>query len=152
MTVRYITGDLFDAVGHAALGHGVNCRGFMGAGIAPQFRTRWPAMFAEYQRACASGQLTLGGFMPWRDPESGQVIYNLATQDRPGRYATLDAVQTSLTLMVQHAYWKQVPRVAIPRLGAGIGGLAWHDVRAVVEAVAEPSPVEVTVVTLPARG
>lgn len=149
MTVRYITGDLFAALGHAALGHGVNCRGYMGAGIAPQFRRRWPAMFHAYQRECASGRLTLGGMMPWRDPQTGQVIYNLATQERPGPYATLAAIESALTLTVQHAYWNEVGRVAIPRLGAGLGGLKWREVREVVEKVAGPSPVEVTVVTLP---
>lgn len=108
-------------------------------------------MFAQYQRECSSGRLVLGDVMPWRDPTTGQVVYNLATQDRPGRHASLAAVESALAATIEHAERHGVTRIALPRLGAGIGGLKWADVEAVIERVAGPSPVEVTIVSLPRR-
>jgi O-acetyl-ADP-ribose deacetylase (regulator of RNase III) len=151
VTLTHATGDLFDWTGRAALAHGVNCRGVMGAGIAPQFKRRWPAMFARYRTECQTGVLTLGGMMPWRDPTTGQVVYNLATQDRPGPHATLDAIRSSLALTVAHAATNGIPAIAMPRIGAGKGGLPWGDVLAVITDVADTAPVEVKVVTLPPR-
>lgn len=149
MSVEYVTGDLFDFAGRAALGHGVNATGVMGSGIAPLFKRRWPAMFARYQHECRTGVLTLGGLMPWRDETTGQVIYNLATQHAPGPNADLTAVRSALNLTLAHAERVGVAALALPRIGAGIGGLAWDDVRTVIEELATDSPVAVTVVSLP---
>lgn len=149
MSLTHATGDLFGWTGRVALAHGVNCRGVMGAGIAPQFKRRWPAMFERYRTECRTGVLTLGGMMPWRDPATGQVVYNLATQDRPGPHATLDAIQSSLTLALGHAAANNIPAIAMPRIGAGKGGLPWGDVLAVITDVTKDIPVAVTVVSLP---
>jgi len=44
------TGDLFSS-DCPALGQGVNTLGLMGAGIAVEFRRRWPAMAEAYRQA-----------------------------------------------------------------------------------------------------
>lgn len=150
MTVRDVTGDLF-RVPAQALGHGVNLHGVMGAGIAVQFRVRWPQMYAQYRDECHSGRLTLGGVFPWRDERTGTVVYNLATQPRPGRYATLDAVRSAVAVMVTHAERVGIQSVALPQIGCGLGGLAWADVRAAIDDAAGPSPVQVLAVTMPPR-
>lgn len=146
--IEYRTGNLF-ASGLPAIGHGVNCRGVMGAGIAGQFRRRWPAMYTAYRAECRAGRLQLGGLHVWRCRGSGMWVYNLATQDRPGPHATLHAVEASLTAAVEHAAQHGIPHIGIPRIGAGIGGLHWPDVAAVIRGVAETSQVAIVVVTLP---
>ena len=45
------TGNLFDS-GYHAIGHGVNCRGIMGAGIAVEFKDRFPKNYQEYVTKC----------------------------------------------------------------------------------------------------
>ena len=154
MSIDYVTGDLFDDALYGsdrpALAQGVNCSGVMGAGIAPLFRSRWPDMYLAYRAACRSRTLTLGSVLPWVAPD-GRTIYNLATQDRPGRHAVLGAVQDSVQAMLVHAEQTGVHRVALPRIGAGIGGLVWADVNTTLAFLADRSPVRVTVVSLPDR-
>ena len=41
--------------------------------------------------------------------------------------------------------------LGVPKLGAGIGGLEWSDVRDVLREAGEASPVELTVVKLPRK-
>lgn len=145
--IEYRTGDLFDQQ-LPAYGQGCNTRGLMGAGIARQFRRRWPAMYEHYRQACLSGRLQLGMMASWIVAPS-PVIFSLATQDRPGPHARLDAIGQAVEAMLAHAEWRQLSAIGIPRIGAGIGGLAWTDVRKVLEDVAADSPVRLVVVTLP---
>lgn len=143
------TGDLFNT-DSPALAHGVNCAGAMGAGIAVQFRTRYPLMHHAYKDLCRAGGLRAGDVFPWQDEQTGRWIYNMATQVRPGRRgATLDAVDKAAHAMVIHAAQHAVPVVALPEVGCGIGGLAWEDVAPVLEGHAAGSGVRIEAWHLP---
>lgn len=136
MPIHYVSGDLFaNAHGVQALAHGVNCRGSMGAGIAVGFRERYPAMFAEYRRRCTATprELNPGDVMLWQ-VEGAPWVFNLATQEDYWRSrATYPAVEQALAEMRTLAEAKGIASVAMPRIGAGYGGLAWRKVRAIVE-------------------
>ena len=147
MTVDYRTGDLFDQ-SLPALAHGVNCSAVMGAGIAGEFRRRWPAMHDLYRARCRAGMLRVGGVLPWRAPD-GLIIYNLAIQRRPVAPASLDALRSALTAALVDAQQRGIHSLGLPRIGAGHGGLQWDDVAKVVEDAAAVSPLHVVVVTLP---
>ena len=142
MPLVHRTGDLF-ALDLPALGHGVNCAGSMRGGIAVEFRRRWPQMHAEYRQRCARGDLRPGDVMSWA--EDGFVVYNLATQERSGADARLDAVDRSVRAALADAEDRGLPAVGVPRLGAGIGGLEWADVVEVLTAAAQASPVDLVV-------
>lgn len=148
MNVEYRTGDLFDQPDLSALAQGVNCHGVMGAGIARIFRRRDEAMYRDYRDQCLTGFLRPGGMHAWQGTD-GSWTYNLASQDRPGPDARLDALEQSLTSAVAHAEQVGVPAIGLPCIGAGIGGLMWDDVRAVIEKVAATTTVRLVVVTLP---
>ncbi|MEX2290452.1 MAG: macro domain-containing protein [Mycobacteriales bacterium] len=147
MGIRHLRGDLF-ALGLPALAHGCNCAGSMSGGIARAFRAMDEAMHAEYRRLCSEGEFRLGGFLRWR-LDDGTLVYNLATQQRPGADARLGAIADSVTAMLADAEQQGIREVGVPHLGAGIGGLAWADVRQVLEEAGQASPVLLTVV---ARG
>lgn len=147
MPLVEVTGNLFTTTGLDALGHGVNCQGRMGAGIAVDFKRRWPTMYHRYRVACSSG-MRPGDCLAC--PEGSPLwIYCLATQPRPGPCASLPAIQAAVQRMVAHARAAGVTRIGLPRIGAGLGGATWGDVRAVIEAAAAGSPVEIVVVTRP---
>ena len=52
--MRYYEGTVFNA-GTEAVVNTVNCVGVMGAGLALEFRLRYPDMFREYQRKAKAG-------------------------------------------------------------------------------------------------
>jgi O-acetyl-ADP-ribose deacetylase (regulator of RNase III) len=149
MSFREVEGDLFEQ-GLPAIGHGVNCFGAMGAGIAKVFRDRYPGMYAAYSLLCDKGEISLGGIMIWK--EANVTIYNLATQFLPGAEATLPAVKNSVSLAIRNCYYENIPAIGLPRIGCGIGGLNWPDVKAIMEKAAWEFPaVDVVAVTLPAN-
>lgn len=146
--IEEVTGDLF--VSHLpALAHGCNCRGVMGAGIARQFAEFWPSMYFEYRRRCDHGEFGLGSVMTYRTA-SGLVVFNLGTQLDPGPTASLDAVGESVSSMVRQAKDMSLPAIGMPRIGCGIGGLDWRDVRSMLQLCAVPQ-VRLVVYTLPPR-
>jgi O-acetyl-ADP-ribose deacetylase (regulator of RNase III) len=63
-------------------------------------------------------------------------VFNLATQEHYWRArATYEAIESSLTRMRQQADAEGVKSIALPRVGAGKGGLSWKKVKAVIERV-----------------
>ncbi len=147
-----ITGDLF-ATTAPLIAHGVNCRGAFGAGVAGQIAKRFPEAKAAYLRKFAAGDWKPGDvqIVPCKD---GLLIANLATQDRFGRpgpgvqpFATLDSIDRA----VRHLFtccMASPDLIAMPRIGCGLGGLDWSDVRPIIERAAEDYGIDVEVYSL----
>ena len=138
MTIAYIQGDLFaNRFKAQALAHGCNCQGSMGAGVATGFRDCYPEMFAEYRRRCKAQPrlFNLGDAFLWK-ADDPPWVFNLGTQEGVWRArASYEAIEVSLRNMRQQADREGVTSIAIPRSGAGHGGLSWKKVRAVIEKV-----------------
>lgn len=126
-----------------ALAHGCNCAGAMGKGIAVEFRARFPAMYAEYKRRCQAGEFRVGDVFEW--VEGPLTIYNLGTQKTWRTKAQLADVDRAVARMIELAAAHDVQRIGMPRIGAGLGGLPWEQVRARIEALAATSPIELVV-------
>lgn len=137
MPIQFVSGDLFLNQYHAqAFAHGCNCKGVMGAGIAVRFKQEYPAMYREYRRRCKAypRQFNLGDSFLW--PEANKPsVFNLATQEFPGKYATCDAIEKALGNMMAQAGENGITSIALPRIGSGCGGLLWKDVRVLIEKV-----------------
>jgi O-acetyl-ADP-ribose deacetylase (regulator of RNase III) len=138
MPIAFVSGDLFANRFHArALAHGCNCQGSMGAGVATGFRDRYPAMYAEYRRKCKaeSREFNLGDAWLWKAADQPWVV-KLGTQEGVWRdRASYEALAAALKGMREQADREGIASIAIPRIGAGHGGLSWKKVRAVLEKV-----------------
>lgn len=150
MTYSEHEGDLFTSEA-AALGHGVNIYGHMSAGIAVQFRNRYPLMYRAYKDRCVAKQFKVGEiFAYYDDIISNRWIYNIASQDYPGPTAQLDWLTEALTTAILHAQQHHVASIAIPRIGCGIGGLDWASTQPALQHLAEAHPaVDLEVWSLP---
>jgi len=143
MPATFLSGDLFHHPGLPALAHGCNCAGAMGRGIAVEFRRRYPRMFAAYRERCSEGRFGLGDVFPWT--EAGITVFNLGTQQHWKTRAELPAVERALRELVRQAEAAGLPRVGLPRIGAGLGGLDWAEVRGLLERVGAGTAVELVV-------
>lgn len=132
--MHIIEGDLF-SIPAKAIGHGVNCKGVMGAGIAKVMRQRFPEMYEAYKEECRSGRLKPGGFFPWYDEASDLWIYNIASQDKPGPDATLNWLAEGAADSLDHANNLGIAAINLPQIGCGIGGLEWDDVERVLHQI-----------------
>lgn len=145
--IIHCQGDLFTTTARA-IAHGVNVDGRMGAGIALPIRNKFPKMFSEYRLYCVTDVLQPGHTHTWTDGQT--VIYNCASQDRPGPYASLDWLDTSVREALTDADTRGIERIAMPRIGCGIGGLHWEDVEPLLFAAAADHRCDLEVWTLSA--
>lgn len=145
MAVEEREGDLFEASAQA-LAHGCNCAGAMGKGIAVEFRKRWPDMFSRYRERCASGKFTLGDLFVWTTED--RIIYNLGTQRTWKTKASPEAIAQAIQRMVDHARQHDISSIAMPKIGAGLGGLDWPEVRTILDRVI-PDELDVIVYSSP---
>jgi O-acetyl-ADP-ribose deacetylase (regulator of RNase III) len=142
------TGNIFmtDA---PAIGHGVNVHGVMGSGIAVQFRRLFPDMYQEYRKFCKNGALKPGMVYAYHDEQLHLLVMNIASQDAPGPNARIEwlreGVEKVLVVLDNH----NISRIALPRIGAGVGGLDWDEVEKVLTELAEAHTADIEVWTLP---
>ena len=136
MPIQFLAGDLFaNDIGAQVFAQGCNCQGSMGAGIAKGFRQRYPEMYKDYRERCKAKprRFNLGDAWLWK--EDGQPwVFNLGTQEGVWRArASYQAIEAVLTSMRQQADREGITSIALPRIGAGYGGLSWKKVRAIIE-------------------
>jgi len=150
MSIEERTGDLFAQPDLTALAHGCNCAGAMGKGIAVPFKQRWPRMYAAYKSRCAARRFQVGDVFVWQ--EDGMTIFNLGTEEHWRTGARIEHIERAVAAMAREAATLGVTRVGMPRIGAGLGGLSWADVRAALERATEGTGLTLVVVTLPRSG
>jgi O-acetyl-ADP-ribose deacetylase (regulator of RNase III) len=136
MPIQYVSGDLFvNRYNAQAFAQGCNCKGSMGAGIAVRFKELYPEMFTEYRRRCKANprEFNVGDVFLWKTDDKPWV-FNLATQEDYWRSrATYLAIEQVLVEMKRQADAEAVQSIAVPRIGAGYGGLSWKKVRAIID-------------------
>jgi O-acetyl-ADP-ribose deacetylase (regulator of RNase III) len=136
--VSYVIGDIFTTE-LPALGHGVNIYGVMGSGIAVIVRKTYPDVFPPYAEACRMSTLAPGSMLPVKVTPDKWVL-NLASQDKPGPHAKMEWLSSAVRTSFEFAVGAGLEGFAIPRIGAGIGGLEWEDVKIELENIASEFP------------
>ena len=138
MSTEYVSGDLFvNRFNAQAFAHGCNCKGAMGTGIAKSFRERYPDMYEDYRRRCKSEprEFNLGDCFLWK-ADHKPWVFNLATQEHYWRCrASYQAIKESLETMKRQPDEEGIRSIAMPRIGAGYGGLSWNKIRPIAEQV-----------------
>jgi O-acetyl-ADP-ribose deacetylase (regulator of RNase III) len=129
----------------------------MGSGIAVEFRNRFPEMYVKYKQMCEQAFLKPGMAYPWLDfthrgDDSGGEptwIYNIASQFYTGADAHYDCLEAGLLYVRFHMRKHGAKHLALPRIGAGIGGLTYEGILYIIEEVFDAEPdIHVTVVSL----
>lgn len=138
-------GDIF-TTNARAIGHGVNTHGVMGAGIALQFKNRFPDMYEAYREDCKNGKLRGGEVMPWSIKSSwgsDLMVFNIASQEQPGANAHYDFLISGVKTSLDICELVGLPVLALPRIGSGIGGLDENVVESVLLGLAATSSVAI---------
>lgn len=130
MLIEYKTGDMFCS-GAECLVNTVNCEGYMGKGIAYQFKQKFPDNNRSYVKACKNGSLRPGRLHIF--VEDGITIINFPTKDGWRENSKFSYIEAGLDEFVKILPGLNVKTVAIPPLGCGNGGLPWPTVKALIE-------------------
>lgn len=169
-----IKGDLFHC-GIPMIAHGCNAQGVMGSGVAKVVYDDYPWAYDTYrmmfERFQKRGRTDfLGHSFPSNDrlltseenfKDEVSLIFNLITQDNYGRtgarFVNYWAIASSFKMMNDQVLrinkeslpeiskWGE-PHVAIPLIGAGLGGGDWNIIKEIIN---DSTPdIDITVVTL----
>jgi len=117
-------GSLFDAPVRALV-NPVNCDGVMGAGLALEFKQRFPEAFEDYRRACQRGELKPGAIHTYQLSD-GRWIVNFPTKTRWKTKSKMEYIEAGLPVLVDWIRMNAVASIGIPALGCGLGKLSWN--------------------------
>ncbi len=162
--MKTIRGDIFSSPAKV-LAHGCNTFGHMGAGIAVQFRIRFPAMFRAYQQFCYTTDPSNipsgmqyhdvraethdrspleGTCWLWRNPDpAGQDVACLFTQK--GWPADMGLIEQALADLKRQMTDAGLTSVALPAIGCGVAktkNVNLTKVTAVIEATFKDTKIE----------
>lgn len=132
MPIKNIRGNVFNST-LPVLAHSVNTRGKFGAGVALQIAKRYPAAKAAYLQKFTSSGWRLGDVQFVVLAE--KIIANMALQKtyaRTGVHTDLSACQIAFEKLLDYCEQNDYG-VAMPRVGSGLGGGQWEEIREVLE-------------------
>ena len=127
--INFVVGNLFESNAFALV-NTVNCEGYMGKGIAYQFKMRYPEMNSEYVKLCKSHKLKPGTLHSYL--EGSKLIVNFPTKDKWREKSKMEYIISGLDALVDLINEKHISSIAIPPLGSGNGGLVWSEVKQLI--------------------
>jgi len=132
--VEFKTGNILDADAEALV-NTVNCVGIMGRGIALQFKEKFPANFKAYAAACQRGEVRPGHMFvfPTGWVTGPKYIINFPTKRHWHGKSRIEDIEAGLAALRDEIKQRDIRSIAIPPLGAGLGGLDWKQVRSCIE-------------------
>lgn len=119
--IKYVKGNILESDAEALV-NPVNCVGVMGAGLAKQFKAKYPEMFDKYKELCKQGKFHGGHIHIYQIKGKRRFIINFATKVHWKDKAKLDYIKFGLgTLVYFLKYTPLIKSIAIPALGCGDG-------------------------------
>jgi O-acetyl-ADP-ribose deacetylase (regulator of RNase III) len=132
--IELTTGDILRANADAIV-NTVNCVGYMGRGIAAQFKRAYPENFRVYEAACERGEVQPGRMLVYEVPRSmsPRWIINFPTKRHWRANSKIEDIKSGLVALIDEVRRLQIQSIAVPPLGCGLGGLNWAEVRPLIE-------------------
>lgn len=147
MAIEYTDDSIFESDADAWV-NPVNCVGVMGAGLAREFRDRFPTNYKEYRRACSAGEMSLGRMLVFHEGplSKPEWIVNFPTKYHWREDSAVDAVASGLSDLSDVIRNTPLASVSMPYIGCGLGGLSWrNDVFPLVDRALSDSPARILV-------
>ncbi len=120
MSLKIIKGNLFTS-NCQTLVNTVNCVGVMGAGIALEFRLRYPEMYARYVDICKQSSMEIGKLWLYKDDH--RWVLNFPTKQHWKKPSKLEFLELGLQKFVNTYREKEITSIAFPLLGTQNGGI-----------------------------
>jgi O-acetyl-ADP-ribose deacetylase (regulator of RNase III) len=149
VTLLNARGNLLDS-NCQVLVNAVNCVGVAGAGLALQFKQRFPEQVAEYSAFCRTGRMKPGVLHEALLPD-GRSIVSLPTKRHWRERSLLGDVKVGLQALREYCEETQPTSLALPALGCGLGGLLDAEVTEAVEQYMSGLPFSIHVYGLNVR-
>ncbi|WP_426273664.1 type II toxin-antitoxin system antitoxin DNA ADP-ribosyl glycohydrolase DarG [Exiguobacterium sp. R-17] len=133
--IFFLKGNLFDKLNEVdAIVNTVNTVGVMGKGIALEFKKRFPDNTKEYVTRCKEGSITIGNSFVFElgNESLTKFIVNFPTKKHWRNPSKIEYVDAGLEDLIKIIKQYEIKSIALPALGAGLGGLNWNEVKALI--------------------
>lgn len=127
--IEFKTGNILDSSAQCLV-NTVNCEGFMGKGIAYQFKEKFPENNKQYIQACKQGDFSIGKILFFKENE--KIIANFPTKNKWREKSQYSYIEDGLNTLVDEIKLNNITSIAIPPLGCGNGGLDWNQVKQMI--------------------
>lgn len=129
--IKFVKGDIFLS-DCEAIGHGCNCEGYMGAGIALSIRQRFNKAYQLYKKACSINKFK-PGVVQTVDCGNKKIV-NMATQSKIRRHdgsggARESWIRECLENIKCNFKKREYNSIAFPPVGCSLGGLSWERIK-----------------------
>ena len=121
--ITYVVCDLFTSPARTLV-NTVNTVGVMGKGIAKDFKTIYPEMFARYQKLCEKGLFNIGQLWLYRTPNKW--VLNFPTKEHWKNPSHPSYIEAGLQKFASTYHLHSITSVSFPMLGCGNGALDWE--------------------------
>ena len=134
--IEFVKGNIFD-IDVDAIVCPVNCVGVMGAGLALEFKKRFPGYYKDYKRSCNATKdlrLHIGYILPHNKivTKTNFMILSFPTKKHWRDNSKIEYVAEGLLSLINVIKANEIKSIAIPALGCGFGGLKWNDVKQLI--------------------
>jgi len=137
-----LTGNILESEAEALV-NTVNCEGFMGKGLAYQFKKMFPETNKSYMNACKRKELYPGKLHYYI--ENNKIVINFPTKNKWREKSKIEYIDEGMKALIEFIKIKKIKSIAIPPLGSGNGGLNWEEVKKVILNYVSPLSKEIEV-------
>ena len=115
----------------------------MGKGIAVEFKNRFQKVDELVAQNRGIGEAAILGPLA-----QNRYVYYLITKERYFHKPTYDTLRASVVYMKNHALANGVTDISFPRLGCGLDGLLWGQVKKMLKEEFKDTGIKLTVYSL----
>lgn len=123
--ITFVNTDIFTSPAQALV-NTVNCEGYMGKGLAYQFKLMYPEMNKDYVNACKRGDVVIGRMHTYQTND--KLIINFPTKNQWRKPSKMEYIKQGIEDLIRIINEQKIKSIAIPPLGSGNGGLDWSEV------------------------
>ena len=142
--IKYTTSTVFNS-NCQTITNAVNCFGVMGAGVALEFKLRYPEMFEDYKTKCQNKLVKVGKPYMFTGYSPEISIYNFPTKNH-WRYPSKMIWINEGLLEFRNTYKELgIRSIAFPKLGTGNGKLEWRKVEELMISILKEVDIEIVI-------
>lgn len=119
----------------------INCKGFMGKGIALEFSLRYPDLLIKYQQKCQKNEINIGKMFYYKT--DNQIIVNFPTKDDFKLPSQYDWIKKGIKDFKNTYKFHNIASIAFPLLGCGNGELNFNIVKKIIEEELVMEPIDI---------
>lgn len=127
--IKSMSGNIFDSECDILV-NPVNIMGVSGAGLAKQFKRRFPESQIKYELFCSNGVLGIGHLL--HTEEKGKQVVYFPTKSHWKDPSKMEYIESGMAALARYLKSRTPTSIAIPMLGCGLGGLDWNEVKPVI--------------------